>query len=1264
MKSFHITLLTIVFTLLGTLCSTAQRKDVLWQYTMSDGSTIHGMSDNAKWAVAYGISEATSAYSYPKLLNFTTHTQQEILSETEINSGIECFVNDVSNDAGAVVGCYNGKPAYWNLATGQWTILPLAKDNLGGRLEAVTPDGTFAVGVCTNGGYDEVPTMWNLKTNEIVTLEGLPTCDLSGGYQAMTRLTDISADGRYIVGCVSYSYPADVLYFLYDRDLKKWDAIAFDYNALTRTFTPRDNKVRTLDGITISPNGKWVAGVVYSTDDVRNPFRYNTETKVFENINRQEDLDKGCVTIDNEGTIYAATPAINPSRSLYILHNNNWYGIDEILKQQCGIDFYTYTGYQATGLCIDISEDCKTMAAIAYISDENYQITLPTTFAKACEDVNLLATYTASIRSGATIQKLSNLTLTFTRDIEVTTADNTAATLTDENGNVVRNSLKIEVDNTSNRSVTIGFRTTTLEKGKKYSVVIPKGSICVKGDATKTNEQITLDYIGLGDTQIQALQVTPEQGSTLGHIDANTNPVIFTFNVDVKVKEGSKAQLYRNDETSPLCTLELQHGVTTESANMVLVYPTSTTYLYKDNTYRIVVPAGTLTDAAGYASNLETSVTYYGSYERTIISDDSNIYIENFESGINNVMLYDGDGKTPTDAMKAWGFTANLPWTYAADDDYTNTCAVSHSMYTPSGASNDWMVTPQLLIPDEKCTLTFDAQSYRKAKADILRVFVYSSEENINELNASNVGNIQAQGDLVIEKQLSPGYIEDALNNDWEHFEVNLAPYAGKKVYIAFVYQNENQSAIFVTNIKVRHTVDFQIQLSGVPETVVAQSSCAIKGAILIKESGKTYSSARITLLEGNTPIEELNATGLSLTQGDTYDFAFTTPLPLQVGKECPFSVRVSLDNGAATYELQSCIKNLAFEPTKRVILEENTGMGCQNCPLGHLALEHLEYTYADRFIPIAYHTYTGDPLESGMTDYAQYFLTLTAAPTAMVQRNGTVSAPMVSVTQGGTTDYTFTTGAGDTWSDQVATEFAKQTDADLSIGTEYDEETDRLTVYYTLTSAIDRTDANIGLLCIVTEDAIAGYQSNAFYTASDPDLGAWGKGGAYAKATVFPYTFNDVARALYPATSYYGQTGLLPTEMNHSVPNSGTIILRVAQDAPYVKDIKNCKVTCVAIDVNTGRVINAARVNVGSSMTHINATDCESLSVSASPEGIAIATATPVSVTLYSANGTHLATATANNKCVIPTTHRGLIIVRVQHEGGCNTYKVIRSLT
>ncbi len=34
----------------------SQEKAVLKQYDMGDGSTIHAMSDNGKWAVAYGVS--------------------------------------------------------------------------------------------------------------------------------------------------------------------------------------------------------------------------------------------------------------------------------------------------------------------------------------------------------------------------------------------------------------------------------------------------------------------------------------------------------------------------------------------------------------------------------------------------------------------------------------------------------------------------------------------------------------------------------------------------------------------------------------------------------------------------------------------------------------------------------------------------------------------------------------------------------------------------------------------------------------------------------------------------------------------------------------------------------------------------------------------------------------------------------------------------------------------------------------------------------
>ena len=1263
MKTIQTYLLTIALSVLGITAGHAQKQEVLWQYDMSDGSTIHGMSDNGKWAVAYGVSEATSAYSFPKLVNLVNHTQKEVLTETELNSGIECFLNDVTDDGKLLVGCYNGLPAYLNTETNKWNMLPLVDGNVGGRIEAITPDGAYAIGVCTNGGYDEVPTMWDVNAGSLITLEGLPTCDLSGGYQSMTRLTDLSADGRYIVGCVSYSYPSDVLYFLYDRTLKKWDAIAFDYNAITRVFTPRDEKVRTLDGISISPNGKWVAGIVYSTDDVRNPFRYNTETKVFENINRAEDLDKGCVNIDNEGTIYAATPAINPSRSLYIFRNGHWYGIDEVLKQNYGIDFYNYTGYQATGLCIDVSADCKTMSGIAYISHENYQITLPTTFAEACDNVNLLATYTSSIRSGATIQKLSNITLTFTRDVEVT-ATASAVQLVDADGNLVRNSLKFAVDNTSSKNVTFGFRTTTLEQGKKYSVIIPAGSICVKGDATKTNKEIVLEYIGLGDTAIQMTQVTPNPGSTLGHIDVNTNPVIFSFNVDVKVNDNAKALVYRNDETEPAYTLDMQHGMTAESYNMVLAYPTSTLYLYRDNEYRIVIPEGSLTDASGYATSQQAEVKYVGSYERTVISDDTHIYIETFEKGSDNVMLYEGDNNEPVDAMKAWGFANSVAWTYAADDDYTNTCAVSHSMYTPSGTSNDWMVTPQLLIPDAKCVLSFDAQSYRKSATDVLKVIVYASEQAINELDAAIVAEMERNGKVVLNQQLSPGTTEDLLNGDWAHFEFPLADFAGKQVYIAFVNQNTNQSAIFVGNVNVRRNVDFQIALSDVPDVVVAQASQAIKGSIIIKDASQAYTSATVSLLDNNgESVEKLQFSDLNLGSNQKLDFNFNTPLPLSVGKECKFSVIVSLDNGASTSTFNGVIKNLAFEPTKRVILEENTGMGCQNCPLGHLALEKLEHTYGDLFIPIAYHTYTGDVLESGMTDYAQYFLGLSAAPTAVIQRNGIVSAPMVSYTEGGVTDYTFYSREGNAWTDLVSKEFDTPALANLSMGANYDAEKNEIVVNYVFTSAVAQRDANIGLLCIVTEDGLAGYQSNGFYSVTDSDLGEWQKGGLYGKSTVYPYTFNDVARALYPAAAYYGQTGLIPSELKHSENYGGTQYISLTGDAPYVKDVNNCKVTCVAIDANTGKVINAARVKVGETMTNISSPTNAQAShvVMPTEEGIVVKTTTPAVVTLYDVQGKVLATRKVNAEAQILTSHKGLMLVKITDAHSSEVHKVIR---
>ena len=90
---------------------------ILNAYTFSDGSLLHSMSNNGKWAVAYGADAASSAYSFPKLINLETQEVKDLLSESELNniSG-EATATDVTDDGNIVVGSKEGKPGYWTIS--------------------------------------------------------------------------------------------------------------------------------------------------------------------------------------------------------------------------------------------------------------------------------------------------------------------------------------------------------------------------------------------------------------------------------------------------------------------------------------------------------------------------------------------------------------------------------------------------------------------------------------------------------------------------------------------------------------------------------------------------------------------------------------------------------------------------------------------------------------------------------------------------------------------------------------------------------------------------------------------------------------------------------------------------------------------------------------------------------------------------------------------------------------------------------------------
>ena len=1259
---FRFLLLTLCTLVLPWAAQSAKADDEvkLTQYTMTDGALIRGMSDNGCWAVAYTPHPADAYYTYARVIDLTTHQDVFLTTQEEMEMGTESQANDITDDGLLVVGSYKGQPATWSATTAAWTFLPIAGDKAGGRATAVTPDGRYAVGVCTNGGLDEVPALWDLTTATLIPTPNLPTHDLWGDTEGMLRFTGISADGRYITGCMDYSYPQCVLYFVYDTTADSWDPIAFDYDAATHRYTAKSADVLTLDGIVVSPSGEWVGGTVHNVDDVKHPFRYHLPTQTFENFCEPDDLDKACVTIDNEGTLYAATPAVNPSRSLYVRRGNYWYGLDEMLRQAYGMDFYKFTSFAATGFPVAVSADCQTLAANAYIQEDNYLLSLPEPFSQVCSRINLLEDYTPSMRSGAKVGKMASVELRFTRNVAVT-GQTSDVVLRDADGQIVKTAISFQVNAANPKTVNIGFRTYTLEKGRDYTLEIPAGTISLAGDASQQNHAIALQYTGLGTDDIMASAVSPTDGSTLGHVDMTTSPVVFSFPCDVRVAEDAVAYLYCNDEAEPAATLQLLAGITATTAHQLMAYPTSSLSLYRGNSYRIVLPQGSATDLSGYVKTAAAEVTYEGGYEQTIVSDNSRIYMENFAGGMGNVMLFDADRLTPTAEMQAWGFdAANTAWWYAADDDFSNPCAVSHSMYSPAGKSNDWMVTPQLSIPDEKCYLTFKAQSFRTAKTDRLKVIIWEEEQKFNVLSQSLVERMAQEGRVVVDEVLSPGAEENRLEGDWQDFTVLLDGYAGRKIYIAFVNENSNASAIFVTDVYVCHDASFQIQLSGVSESCVAQTEQAVSGKVCVQSAAEPYHSATLSLCDdAGQELAALEFSQLSLQAGDELPFAFGQPLALKVGRENRFTLHVRLQGTTRTDEdyLALCIRNLAFRPTKRVVLEENTGMACNNCPLGHLAIEYLRKLYGPLFIPLCYHTYTGDAYESGMTDYVQYFLGLTAAPTGIVARTWGGS-PMTAVTADGLTDYSFNSSDGTCWADLVGKSMAVLADADVALTAVYDEASQNVRLDYDVRYALSADNVNVGLLFVVTEDGLSGYQSNKFYTETDDDLGPWRKDGEYGKSTV-AYTFDDVARALYPANAYYGLSGLIPTSVEEGVSYSGSITMDCLTDLSRVRDIRNCQVTCMLIDRETGRLVNAAQAPVADASAILQPDSDARVSIHPRSHGVIVQTVQPARVRVVAPDGRLLAHVGGSGMLDIPLSCSGIVIVEVATADGIQCRKL-----
>lgn len=1250
-KSLYLCIL-LALGLLWTIPSSAQDAQ-LTTVNFPKAAAFTSLSDNGLWATAAGVNDDDqSKYAYPYLINVETGALTELWVEADLIKSIEA--NDVTNDGKTIVGSYDSYPAYYDLDKGQWVTLTSADP---GKATSVTPDGKYIGGWSSSGSfsgdsYTETPLLWEKQSDGTyraidvyAELPNFPKKSKIGANTQQVRVDNVSADGNIIAGIINFITPATVCYYVYNKTTQECKYVD---NALgdvpDETFVDEStmsNNGTYLTGIVQVAGGSYISSYLYNTGD-NSCTLYNTES---------EEQDRAGSAVSNTGVVFGCSPAINPLRSAYARVGTLWYGIDEILSGRYGMNFYERTGYDYTGTIQGVSDDEKTIIGMSETKTKGYIIRLPETISEAASGVNPLSYYSVSPVAGSKFARFSQMKLAFSKSAGVTSG--VKAQFQDASGKVLRE--YAITAQTGNKTFTIGGIPQALNADEEYTMKIPAGAFYLLNDNSIKSEEINVKYIGRAEAPAAVQQVSPADQANVSQISSD-HPVQILFDLSVAISEDAEAYLYKEGQTSPICELNFVQG----AESTILLYPSLKRYLEKDEKYQVVVSEGSVTDIMGFCPNNEITINYTGAYEPEISSDGS-LFSDDFNDPSNSMvsyLLYEGDHNTPSSAMQNLGFDAdNSPWIFVIREDESSSdyCAASTSMYNPSGKSDDWMAIPRLSIENADYYLSFDVQSYYNSKADRLKVMVLEDDAVYSNFTTELYEKFKANGKVIYDEQLTPGESEEGLSGDWTHVEKSLSDYAGKNIYIAFVNENENQSMIFLDNLKVYYKGDFNF-VPNVESTQINKESTNV-GVIVKVTSDKTYNAINATLTseDGSFKSTYTDTPSKPITSEENYSFTFPDKMPLTVGAQNKYTI--SIDLGGTVYSQTNTISNLAFETTKHVVIEESTGQQCKNCPQGILAMENLEKLYGEQIIPIAIHSSIIGTDQFAYENYNTYF-GITAQPMGLVNRIDTLYAPMYV---DGSEQYHFDSPEGNnTFYDIAQREFADYAIADVSIDKAvYDATNKNVQITGNVNYALNMNSLNHNIAFVVLEDGLSGPQLNGFYVLDQAIFGDFGKGGKYG-SSVAVVTFNDVARKV-PDDNFAGESGIIPVSVTAGQPVSYNKIFSLPEN---VTNWDNAKVVVMLLDANTERVLNAARLKLTAGTAGINDAVVSENGINISGENglISVNGGNDLNVTVYDVSGSVINNVNSATGAVKVSTSgkKGLFIVKATSNGVSVVKKVI----
>ena len=275
-----------------------------------------------------------------------------------------------------------------------------------------------------------------------------------------------------------------------------------------------------------------------------------------------------------------------------------------------------------------------------------------------------------------------------------------------------------------------------------------------------------------------------------------------------------------------------------------------------------------------------------------------------------------------------------------------------------------------------------------------------------------------------------------------------------------------------------------------------------------------------------------------------------------------------------------------AQEPfVRRSVVEEFTGTWCGNCPRGIVGMQRLSEDFADRFIGIAVHTGSGEPmLIPTYPDVQNDVIPGSGAPCCIIDRVRYKFDPYSGSGQNGLFHYGIDR--------DFSAALSQPTEAKVELAAQWDDEF-QFDVRYVVTTTfnIDSPTAPYRLMLVLTEDGLTGttddwrqvnyfsldYDPSAGLSYEDDDMQFWREAPYYATGI----TYNHVAVNTQGIRTGIQGSITAPITAYEPQTYTATLTTLASHARKIIQDKSRLHAIAILINSETGEVVNAAKSDV-----------------------------------------------------------------------------------